>query len=99
MPCMDGGPTRDQMDAERINQLTEDLCYVLSRAERGDKLALILKEKPTLAKWWANHKAEDAKREARERAAAKNKRERDAARESALSKLTDAERAALGLNR
>jgi hypothetical protein len=52
-----------------------------------------------LAKWWANHKAEDAKREARERAAAKNKRERDAARESALSKLTDAERAALGLNR
>ena len=92
MPCMDGGPTREELERERadfetITRLACDRCQELEGS--GDPIP------PWAASWWARHKVADARRARRQEAIQRDQE----AREAALAKLTPQERAALGFRR
>lgn len=108
MPCRDDWVDADQMNADRrhataeLGMVTASLCAVMTRLEQfmpaKDFLAQVdwaeagvLRE--DFDRWWKEHKAEDVKR----RRAEAKERERVAAREAALAKLTPAERKLLGV--
>lgn len=99
---------RARIRKAELDKATRLLCSVCSSLERASghiKLASdILRGEPELLEWWEAHKAADEKRRAREEAKRKKReaKERKKARirrlrEAAISKLTDEEKAALGL--
>jgi hypothetical protein len=95
MPCYDGtGPGgtsyyEDPLTKRRLDVATRVACTVLRKMNPEQLRSL----DPETQRWWASHQAEDKKREAREQA----QRERLVLKEKALSKLTPAERKALGI--
>jgi hypothetical protein len=87
MPCTDGGGPRS--DRERFRDELPDAFCSVCRA-----LLAIGGKMPSAAKWaWKYHEAQDKERIARENA----DKERRKLKEAGLSKLTKAERDALGL--
>lgn len=97
MPCSDGDYGRREYNAEQRRLAEHRLCYVMSSLERLDQemLERIVGSNPGLKVWWDQHKREDQERLDREAA----QLEMLKLRNIAISKLTLAERAALGLNR
>ncbi len=96
MPCRDDGPRYPDTDelGATIDDLSQMLCYVLTRIGAGDTLPTVLGENHALMDWWNRHLRADVRREA----AAQSAREQAAFKMAALNKLTPTERAALGLN-
>ena len=93
MPCMDGGPIRDDaMLRRRADQNARIACDALSLIKR-EMPEQILRLSPETQAWWAAHQEADRIREQREKEA----RERQALKDSAYAKLTPAERKALNL--
>lgn len=104
MPCRDA-VVEDEIRlraSEERRLLEASMCAILTVLERDHDLQEILKSvdwneagvpRYRLEKWWDEHKEEDRRR----RKAEAEKRERERLREEALSKLTPAERSALGL--
>lgn len=93
MPCTTGMESyQPDYEARRENErLTRVACDIMRAMEHaGVDLAGFSKETQD---WWASHKAADERREQ----AARQQEEREAHRAVALSKLTDAEKRALGL--
>lgn len=93
----DRGIVATASDCFAHKDYTPELCAelkALSKAEL-ERLAYNAKSKQSrlLADWWEDHQAADARHEAAEKAES----DRKAALESAKSKLTKAERKALGL--
>jgi hypothetical protein len=96
MPCYDGnGPGgvsyyEDPSTRRRLDLATRVACEVLRNHS-----APVIKESfsKEVQDWWAKHQADDARREAAEKA----KKAREKARVTALAKLTAAERKLLGL--
>jgi len=72
----------------------ELLCYVCTRASRGDSWADIIAGNPDLETWFQLHQKFDSARIAAEEA----KLERKNAKAAAMAKLTPQERALLGFN-
>jgi hypothetical protein len=82
MPCMDGGPSLEQIRAEKESRRIKDETAKEYPAlkQRADKVTRLLCEllrnaeknhwrfelTNELAKWWAEHKKEDEAREKRE---------------------------------
>lgn len=105
MPCRDGGAYdspeyQRKLDKEKIAFLEASLCASLTALQKFswspfDRIdyeeAGIKKEK--LMWWWLNHKREDAARRKKE----EKEKEKQDLKVSALSKLTEEERKALGL--
>lgn len=90
MPCMDGGPSRAQIEREARDAGT---VYRLA-CERCKDIESNGGEVPDWARdWWEFHKVEDMKRERREVDAKKREEDRQAARD----KLSPYDRAILGL--
>ena len=92
MPCSDGYPpgSRIIVDTSRADLNARVACEALKRLELLNELHGLSVE--TTA-WWRAHKAEDARREAAERAEI----ERNEIARTALLKLSPNERRALGL--
>lgn len=111
MPCRDDWDPRPATETRHgmtISHFEAVLCGIFTEAEARatrtgyDELSNLLSDvdwkeagvkRKTVEIWWKKHKEEDAARRAREEAA-KRKEELKAV---ALSKLTEAERIALGL--
>jgi len=107
MPCNDGGMFRSDEDQARglittARDFEAVLCGILSAMITTDEVKYWLNEvdwkevgvsRKRVEKWWKEHQKEDAERRKREEAL----QAKLAARESALAKLTPAERHALGL--
>ncbi len=96
MPCNSGmGSSFSGTDyeARRENdRMARVMCDMLRALEaQGVDVSIY---GPDAAKWWAEHKAHDARRKLQEETA---KRQAEI-REQALSKLSDEERAALGID-
>lgn len=109
MPCSDGGwsdevrVTRD--DVAEHNMLEASMCAILTVLEdrfKDGSLNQLLDmvdweeagvKRRTLGLWWKKHKAKDAERRLREEAA----RRKEELKVSALSKLTEEEKVALGI--
>jgi hypothetical protein len=109
MPCSDGGwsdevrVTRD--DVAEHNMLEASMCAILTALEdrfKDGSLNQLLDmvdweeagvKRRTLGLWWKKHKAKDAERRVREEAA----RRKEELKVSALSKLTEEEKVALGI--
>jgi hypothetical protein len=98
MPCFDGGPSYEQrLDERRVPAMLCALANALeSRGELHEWLHYVDFREAGVTRewfigWWTEHKAEDARRKAREQ----EDRDRQAARARALAKLTAEERAAL----
>lgn len=102
MPCFDGGPTRPEPETPYEAILCGVFTFLENQPLDGTLEAVLenldYKEmgvtEEEVRVWWEVHKAQDARRRERER----KEREREEARQTALSKLTDAEKAALGLD-
>ena len=90
MPCMDGGPSREQIERYKrfhvaMTRLACDRCRDLLRRYRPI---------PEWAEeWWAVHQADDHARREVERCEVRKKR----ARNEALAKLSPEDRDALGI--
>jgi hypothetical protein len=87
MPCMDGGPSREQEFEERA--MPAVLCAVLTRIELEDDLPKFLAAcdwteagvtVEWVRLWWESHKAHDARRRTRERDAASPRGNRETVR-------------------
>jgi hypothetical protein len=104
MPCRDGGWDDSELGwrraKEKIAFLEASLCAALTALQKFswspfDRIdyeeAGIKKEE--LTGWWLNHKREDAARRKKE----EKEKEKQDLKVSALSKLTEEERKALGL--
>ena len=72
---------------KRADEATANLCSLLQKTD-------VSKFSPEMQIWWRDHQTADRAREAKEKAEA----ERNTLRASGLSKLTNEERKALGLN-
>ena len=93
-----------KQELDLATRLLCGVCRTLERASVSFKLASEIIGEPELKEWYERHKAADEKRLKKE---AEKRRKRDAKRrekarlrrlkESAVSKLTDEEREALGL--
>lgn len=105
MPCMDGGPTYEQV-AETHNtgrqRAEQMLCATLQYLEDKGLMQRFMSHvdpvesgvsATVIQSWWTDHKASDNKRRKIEEDAAIAKK----LKEQALSKLTPAERKVLGL--
>lgn len=114
MPCSDG-LAYDRIvrfeDGAKIDRLTRLLCS-LCRAVDSYNQDYELDARPLHAgrapyidmpnnvrKWWEPHKEEDKKREEANRIVAEKLKKKKKLRRSGLSKLTDQERTALGLEK
>ncbi len=100
MPCSDGGPTREQVENQNLRLNVGDLkiqndmlanlicrlCTVLEDKGQGR----VIKEAPLVGDWWEAHKKFDAER--------KRIEDETKVKENALSKLSAAEKSALGIN-
>lgn len=90
MPCMDGGPTREEIsrqnqDFEIITKLACRLCKEIEK--RGEKVPKFAKD------WWERHKLADEERKRLE----KVKKEKERRKQNALAKLSPEDKKALGL--
>jgi len=106
MPCEDDW--LDEELAER-SMLSASLCAILSTIEDQTVLKSFFDRidwmeagvaRGELERWWKEHKAEDARRrkaEAKRRKRAEERGQSQLARETALAKLTAAERKLLGV--
>lgn len=92
MPCTDGGVPYTREDTTRVNLNARVACDALSLIERTNP-DLISELRAETQAWWHAHKEADRIRLQREREAS----DREALRNSARSKLTPAERKALGI--
>lgn len=102
MPCL--GPTDDEMRSQALAGLPlAALCAPLTVIESGGRLSEMLASLDyqeggftgaELEEWWSRHKEEDATRRRKEA----EERRREELRQSALQKLTPAEKQALGIN-
>lgn len=97
MPCRD---FRDddrviiQENTKKIDKLTRFLCGVMTQLQdRGISINMSENDLKGLREWWEQHQEQDRKRLAAEEAARKRKE----LRKSGLSKLTKAEKSALGI--
>lgn len=108
MPCMDSGPSQEQVETERRAARLKEQEYIdLQRWLCATCQALVHHQIPVpdeVRPWWEQHQRVDAERlarEAREREAAEeNQRQADRRREvlaSIASKLTEEERRAIKL--
>lgn len=102
MPCGDihdtayyQGQEIDELRKE-VATLTRHLCYLCMTLDPSH--SDILKRNPSLYAWWEAHKAEDAKEAQAVQLAVQAEAKRMALRQAGLSKLSPAERQALGLN-
>ena len=77
------------------DKLARIACKALTHIEEMDDggLEKLILQEPEIAEWWSAHKEADRKAKEKEQAIEEKKR----LRESALSKLTKEERAALGI--
>ena len=104
MPCTDGGPSYIEEYYEAGVKFEAILCGILTSVEKsGRQVSSVFNDidwkeagvkRSWAENWWVEHKEEDAERRIREAEEAA----REAARISALSKLTNAEKKALGLS-
>lgn len=104
MPCYDPrGADAIHVTKERLDLVTRLLCDLCKTLERGSHIKIcyeLLRPSTELSRWWEEHKRLDAERIACEAKEAKEKAERlkkYKLRQEAISKLTLAEREALGL--
>ena len=109
MPCSDGGWSNEvrvsREDIAEHNMLEASMCGILTVLEdrfKDGSLDELLNmvdwkeagvKRRSLELWWKAHKKKDEERRAREEAA----RRKEELKASALSKLTDAEKIALGV--
>lgn len=104
MPCTGGGPSYSDEYYKERDKFEALLCGILSSVEKsGQQVSSVFNDidwkeagvkRGWAEDWWVEHKEEDAERRIREAEEAS----REAARISALSKLTNAEKKALGLS-
>lgn len=93
MPCSDGGPIYpDRVSTARADRNARVACEALRLIEKYIPAYVPGMSVETL-QWWAEHQEADLRREEAER----QQREREALRDSAISKLTPEERKALGV--
>lgn len=103
MPCYDPRGEREGLAEDlraarkSLDTRTNQLCRAMEVLEKNGLL-----NAPRITSrmrgWWTEHKEWDRKRKASEARAAKKEREHKAARRRALSKLSAADRKALGLS-
>lgn len=97
MPCRDGGPTDYEETVEkqrRLDKVTRMLCGLCRRVNKSGRDTLITYD-AELTAWWADHQAEDRKREAEEAA----ERAKERARQAVLAKLSPRDRKILGVDK
>lgn len=92
MPCGDGGVPYPPDPYEK--EAVPNLCWILRELQKEGSIDFYLEKNPRLEQWWLEHVRRDNEEMERQ----KYKERLKKARNSALSKLTKAERAALGLN-
>jgi hypothetical protein len=97
MPCRSdyGDAHNDSGLKTELDKVTRLLCGVCRDYERNYGLPVSALGDVELGRWWEEHKAADAKRVAREKAA----EEKEQKKRQALSKLTPEEKKLLGLTK
>lgn len=101
MPCRDyegafgGSVDRTEYYTAQRDKLARIACRAMTALEKLGRLDLVADKES--ADWFKKHKADDAAAEARRRADRDRARTQDRLKASALSKLSDAERKALGV--
>lgn len=104
MPCRDVWdiPTKETRHGMTIDHFEATLCGIFTLFEKEGEIDWWLErvnwkeagvKRKTVEIWWKKHKEEDAERRAYEEA----KKRKEELKAHALSKLTEAERIALGL--
>ena len=100
MPCRsyedDYGPSVDTTKALR-DKLARIACKAMTELERLDPENKLFKDKEA-GPWFTQHKIDDAKAKEAERARREKARKAKEAKELALSKLTAADKKALGIS-
>ena len=101
MPCMDYRDNDRYIDNTETykkmrDQLARIACKAMTELERIDPANKLFKDKEA-GPWFTQHQIDDAKAKADERARREKARAAKEAKESALAKLTEADKKALGL--
>ena len=100
MPCMsyerDYEPSDDAVKKALRDKLARIACKAMTELERIDPTNKLFKDKEA-GPWFTQHKIDDAKAKEAERARREKARKAKEAKELALSKLTAADKKALGI--
>lgn len=94
MPCRDGGGESVDDGGATQTELTQMLCWLMRKIERGPVSMNVAMGHPRIPSWWSKHKKHDAEQAAYE----KEQADIVAAKKTAIKKLSAKERRLLGFN-